>query len=165
MLMTLSWLPSVNDSDALVRISGGQPRRVDVEQDMEVDREDGNYTSSTGTPGSDSGRRPGMIPVPDSPLRSVQLPSQRVPSNGHHHLESSFDKMCEPFQAPRAGRSQNDELTWGQLRDQRSQRGFRKEASKAVLKTRLATVDAAEAKRNLKEVTQEDGGCERAPAR
>ena len=56
-------------------------------------------------------------------------------------------------------------MTWGQLRDQCSQRGFRKKESKAALKTRLTTMDAAEAKRNLKEVAQEGGQCERAPVR
>ena len=34
---------------------GSQPRQVDVEKDMEVDMEDGNHTSSTGPPESDSG--------------------------------------------------------------------------------------------------------------
>ena len=51
------------------------------------------------------------------------------------------------------------------LRDQCSRRGFRRKESKAALKTRLATTHAAEAKRNLVEVTQEGWKRERAPAK
>ena len=52
----------------------------------------------------------------------------------------------------------------GQLRDQCSQRGCREKDSKAALNTRSSTMDAAEAERNLVEVTQEGGKRERAPA-
>ena len=54
-------------------------------------------------------------------------------------------------------------MTWGQLRDQCSRQGFGKEESKAALKTRLTAMGAAEATRNLREVTQEDGKRGRAP--
>ena len=42
---------------------GNQLRQVDVEQDMEVGRGDGKYTSSTGAPEGDSGPEPGIIPA------------------------------------------------------------------------------------------------------
>ena len=51
------------------------------------------------------------------------------------------------------------------MHGQCSQRGFRKKASKAVLETRLTAMDATDAKRNLKEVAEEDGKRERAPVR
>ena len=59
---------------------GGQPRQVDVGRDMDV--EDGKNATSAGTPESDSGPRPEMLPAPDSPPLSVQLPSPLVPSDG-----------------------------------------------------------------------------------
>ena len=136
---------------------GGQPREADVEKDMEVDRENASFSSSTGTPERNSGIRPEMVPVPESPSLSIQLPSPQVPSDGHQHLVSSFDKTCVPSRASWADGTQLAKMTWGQLYDQCSQRGLRK--------TRLATIDAAEAKRNLKEVAQEDGKRERAPVR
>ena len=131
----------------------------------EVDRKDGNYTSSTVSTESDSGLRPAMIPVPDSPWLSAELLSPHAPSDGYPHLEPSFHKTCAPPQARRAAGTQYDEMTWGQLRDQCSQRGFRKKESGAVLKTRLTEMDAAEAKRNLKEVTEEAGKRGRTPVR
>ena len=51
---------------------GSPTRQVDVGEDMEVDREDGNFSSGAGAPESDSGPRPEMIPVPDSPRLSAQ---------------------------------------------------------------------------------------------
>ena len=142
---------------------GSQPRQVDVEKDVEADREDGNFISSTGAPESDLGPRPEMILVLDSPSLSGQLPSPRVTSDGHQPPESSSDKMCAPPQVPRADGTQYDEMTWVQLHDQCSQRCFRKKESKAVSKTPLAVMHYAEAGRNLKEVAQEDGKRERAP--
>ena len=58
---------------------GDQLGPIDVGKDMEVDREDGNPTLCTGAPESGSGPRPEMIPVPDSPSMSVQLPTSRDP--------------------------------------------------------------------------------------
>ena len=55
-----------------------QPKQVGVEKEMEVDREGGNDTSSTSTPERDSGPRPEMILVPDSPLPRSHVPSYRV---------------------------------------------------------------------------------------
>ena len=92
---------------------GSQPRQVDAEKDMVADREAGNYASGTGTPESDSGPKPEMSPAPDSPFSSAQLPLPRVQSDKHPHLESSFDKTCEPSQAPRADGAQYDEMTCG----------------------------------------------------
>ena len=50
---------------------GSRLRQVDVGEDMDADRDDGNFISGAGTLGSDSGPRPEMIPVPDSPYLSV----------------------------------------------------------------------------------------------
>ena len=62
---------------------GGQPRQADVEMDTDVDREDGNCTSRTGIPGSETGRKPEMIlhplqygyPPHTFPQRSIRTPS------------------------------------------------------------------------------------------
>ena len=62
---------------------GSQLGQVDAGKDLEVDRGDGDLTSSTGTPESDSGPRPEMIPA--------QSPSPRASLDKHQHLESSFD--------------------------------------------------------------------------
>ena len=71
-------------------------------KDMEVDKEDGNFAPIAGSPMSDSGPRPEMIPVPDSAPTSGQLPSSRTLLDRHQHLESSFDKKCASPQATRA---------------------------------------------------------------
>ena len=114
-----------------------------VESEMEAVREDGDLTSSTGcTP------RPEMIPVPDSPSLSVQLPTKQPSKPNLHPPDSSSERTCELPQVPRADGAQYEDLSWGQLHDRCSQRGRRKKASKAVLNARLSTMDAAEVKRN-----------------
>ena len=104
-----------------------------------------------------------MTPVPDSPSLSVQLPLPRDTLDIPQPLGSSFDRTRGPSQAPRADGAQYDELTWGQLHDQCSQRGCRREESKAVLTTRLTAMETAEANRNLAIGLQEAGKRERAP--
>ena len=79
---------------------------MDVEKDVEADRGGGNSTPSSGTPEGDPGPRPDMIPVPDSPYLSAQLPSPRAPLDWRQHLESSPDKTCAPSRAPRADETQ-----------------------------------------------------------
>ena len=56
-------------------------------------------------------------------------------------------------------------MTRGQLQDQCSQRCFRGKEPKAVSKTRIPTMAAAEAKRNSRKLTQGNGKRERAPVR
>ena len=82
------------------------------------------------------------IPVPVSPV-ATRRDSLGIPQP----LEFSFDRTCAPSDPPRADGAQYEELAWGQLRDQCSQQGYRLQESKAVFKTRLTTMDAAEAKR------------------
>ena len=60
-----------------------QQGQRDVHAGMGVDREDGNRTSSTGNPDSESGPNPASIPAPDSPAASVQLLFPRGPSGRH----------------------------------------------------------------------------------
>ena len=90
---------------------GDQLRQVEVEKDMEVDREDGNSTLRTGAPVSGCGPQPEMIPVPDSPTLSVQLPTPQQSTATPQPLEASFEGTCAPSQAPRADGPQNEELT------------------------------------------------------
>ena len=115
---------------------GDELRNVEVESEMEVDREDGNSTSSTGFLEGGCSSQPEMIPAPDSPPLSVQLPTQQPSKMNLHPLESSSDRFCEPSQAPQAGWAQYEKSTWGQLRDQCSQRGYQEKESKAASKTR-----------------------------
>ena len=73
---------------------GSQPRKVDAKTDMEVDREDGNLSSSAGTPESDSGPRPDMNPVSDFPPLTAQLPSPRAPSDKHQHRNPPLEERA-----------------------------------------------------------------------
>ena len=86
---------------------GSQQGRVNKEVDMDVDGEDGNSVSSTGVPESEPGPKPGALPAPDSPSLSVQLASPHG-SSGKHPFSDSFDKICEPSQAPKVNRTQYD---------------------------------------------------------
>ena len=114
---------------------GSQQGPWDVDAGMDADRADGNRTSRTGTPDNKFGPNPAAVPAPDPTSLSVQLPSPRGPSGKHQDWVSSHDKKCEPPQAPSVDRAQYDEMTWDQLHDQCSRRGFRRAESKAVLKT------------------------------
>ena len=89
-----------------------QLEQVDAAKDMEVDREDGNSTLSTDTPESVSGPRPDMIPVPDSPFLSAQLPLPRDTLDIPRPLESSSGRPCAPSQAPRADGPQYGRVSW-----------------------------------------------------
>ena len=84
---------------------GGRPRQVNVVADTDVDRGYGADASSAGTPESESGSKPEMIPVQHSPALSAPVSSPRVPSGLHPDPGSSFDKAREPSQAPMAGRA------------------------------------------------------------
>ena len=111
---------------------GDQLRQVEVEKDMEVDREDGNSTLRTGAPESGCGSQPEMIPAPDSPTLSVQLPTQQQSKVTSHPMEPSRARTRAPSQAPRADGTQHEKLSRGQLRDQCSLRGYQKKESKAA---------------------------------
>ena len=107
---------------------------------MDVDGADGNRASSTDLPDSVSGPNPAVL--------SVLLPPPRGPSERLSDSESSSDTKCEPSQVRVLDWAQSDEMTWDQFSDLCFNRGFRRKESKAVLKTRLTAVDAAEGKRN-----------------
>ena len=110
--------------------------KLDVEKVTETGREDGNSALSAGAPANGSRRRPETIPVQDSASLSVRLPTPQDSTESPQPFESSPDRTCAPPQAPGAGGTQCDELMWGHLHDQCSQRGCREKDSKAVLKTR-----------------------------
>ena len=74
--------------------SGSQATQVDVETETRIDWKNGNNTLRPGIPESGSWFKPEMIPAPDSPSLSVQLPPPRVPSGMHPNLGSSSDKGC-----------------------------------------------------------------------
>ena len=91
---------------------GSQLRRVDVEKDMEADREDGKPTLRAGTPESRSGPRSDRIPVPDFLSLSAQLTSPHVTMEKQQHPEPPFGRECARSQAPRADGVQYDVSTW-----------------------------------------------------
>ena len=84
--------------------------QMDVEADMDVGREYGNSTLSTGTPKSGSGVQPDMVPVPDAPSLSAQLPTSRDNLDVSQPLQSSFDRECAPSHAPMADGTHYDIL-------------------------------------------------------
>ena len=85
---------------------------------------------------------PRLIPVPDSPHLSLQLPPEpEVDSTGK--TSASFDPNCAPSQAPASGSAKYDQLSNGQLHELCRQRGYHKKDTKAVLRTRLEAMDAA----------------------
>ena len=94
---------------------GNQQEQVDAEGNMDVDEPDGIGASSTGVPESDSGLKPDVMPAPEPPAPSVQLPSPRGPRERHLDPGSSLDKRREPPQVPQVNRTQYDEMTWDQL--------------------------------------------------
>ena len=106
-----------------------------------------------------------MIPVPNSSTLPIQLPIPQDATVSPRPFNPSFVRTCAPSQAPEADGAKYEELTWGQLHDQCSQRGYRKIESEAVLETRLSTMDAAEAKRISADTAQEDEKRERAPVK
>ena len=97
---------------------GNELRSFEVESEMEADRDDGNSTWSTGIPLSGCRPRPEMIPVPDSPPLSAQLPTQQPSKTNLRSLDSSIYRTCEPSQVPRADGTQYEKLSRGQLHDQ-----------------------------------------------
>ena len=114
---------------------------------MDVDGVKGNLPSGTAAPKSEATFPPAAIPAPDSPTLSVQLPSSPRSPVRRPELASPLGRKCEPSQAPAVGRAQYDQMTWDQLHEQCCQSAFRRKESEGVLETRLASVDAAEAKR------------------
>ena len=120
---------------------GDELRNVEVESEIEVGREDGNSSSSTRIREGGRSPQPEIIPVPDPPSLSVQLPTQQPLKITLHLSDSSFDRTCGPFLDPRADGAQYAKLTWGPSRNQRSRRSYRKKESEAALKTRLITTD------------------------
>ena len=68
--------------------------------------------------------------VPDFPPLSIQLPS----------APSSYDVICAPSRAPALDSGCVDELSYDQLHDLCTPRGFCPEVSKAVLSTGLASI-------------------------
>ena len=141
----------LDPSHARMRSVGPAPWDTREEQDMgnamDVDTEKGKCTSNTGAPENRQGRRPAAIPAPGSPPLSEKLPSPHGSPAKRPEWESSFGNKCEPSQTPVADRAQYDRLTRDQTHDRCRRRGFRERDSKAVLETRLTSMDAAEKKR------------------
>ena len=135
------------------------PREQRAQRDMggamDVDEKTGSWTSGTRTPRSGGRYRPASIPAPDSPTLSVRLLSPRRPPVGYP-VKSSSGEKCEPSQASVVGRAQFVQLTWAQLNGRFPHRGFRRKGWEEVLKTRLASMDVAEANCTQKRSAEQD---------
>ena len=135
---------------------GNQRGPADVDGNMDVDEDDRIDTSSTSDPEGGSGEIPEAIPAPDSLSLSVQHPPPRGSVERRLDPGSSFDKLRQPSQVPKVTRTQDDEMTRDQLRDECSQRGFWNKESNAVLQPSLTKMDAAGEKRNLERSASQD---------
>ena len=135
---------------AVGSVPSGQHAQRDMGDVMHVGDVQGNWTSTTGSPKSEDRYHPVGSPAPECPASSERLPSPPRPPASHPEWESSLEKMCEPCQAPVVDWAHFDHLTWGRHHEQCSQRGYRRGESKEALKTRLASMDAAEAGRKPK---------------
>ena len=85
------------------------------------------------------------LPAPDSPHISVPLPRDSS-AQGEGPASASLDRKCAPAQAPATDIANYFQLSFGQSHELRRQRGCEEDA-KAVLRTRLAAMDAAKKKR------------------
>ena len=89
---------------------GNRQGKLGAEVGMDVDREDGDFTWSTGAPDSGSGPNPAALPFPDSLSLPAQLPSPRDPSGMHPDWESSVCNKCDPLHAPVADRTRYEKM-------------------------------------------------------
>ena len=115
--------------------------------EMGVEEEKVDTISRKGAPEYSSHICPEAILVPASSSLRAQAFSLPLALDRHPAPESAFDRNCEQSQAPVADRTQDEDLTSGQLHEQCSHRGCHRKESKNVSKTRLAAMGAAEAKR------------------
>ena len=98
--------------------------------------------SSPGTPGDSS-----HASLPDSLSLPVQVPSSPKSPMQHPAPKFSSDRNCWQPQDPKVDRTQYRKLPWSQLHEQCSGRGYHQRELTDVLKTRLASMGAADAKR------------------
>ena len=91
---------------------------------------------------------PTSVPVPASPSLSVLVASPPSPSVQLPPANSSCGKSRTQLPAPAGTHGDCDHLIHDELHDRCQPRGFAGTDSKAVLRTRLATMDAVERKRN-----------------
>ena len=94
---------------------------------------------------------PRIVPVPAFPSLFVQLPSSHSLPLRLPPVQPSVDRRCTPARAPPVANGGYDHVSCDQVRELRKQRGYAGGDSKAALKTRLASVDEVERKRNLSE--------------
>ena len=88
---------------------------------------------------------PRLISVPDSPPLPAQLPPNSEVEDTGPALSSS-DRSCAPSQFPVTDTANYEQLSYRQLHELCEQRGYQGKNTKAVLRTRLAAMDAARKK-------------------
>ena len=91
---------------------------------------------------------PAVVQAPASAPLSARVPLAPPPSALLLPVNSSFDGNCSQLPAPIDTQGDYDHLTNDELNDLHRRRGYAREDSKAVPKTRLAPMDAVERKRN-----------------
>ena len=90
---------------------------------------------------------PAAVPVPASPALSAQVLSSpflsvQLPAPAH-----SLDRNSVQFQAPAVGRTPYDERRWDRHHEQCTRGGYCRKYAHELSKTRLRSMDVAEAKR------------------
>ena len=85
---------------------------------------------------------PRLIPAPHSPSLSAQLPPEPTLEDTGHTSES-LDRKFVPSRFPVCGSANYDQMSYRQLHKICKQRGYHDKDAKAVHKTRLVAMDAA----------------------
>ena len=111
----------------------------------------GDKVARTLFPDADRSGLPRRVPVPDLPSLPVQVPSPPPFSVQFPPQVSSFGRNFESPQAPKLSRTRYERWPYDQVRESRRRRGYRGGNSLGVLKTRIASADAAEDKRTAHE--------------
>ena len=120
---------------------------------VDGERGTGSPRASTDPARETSLAPPRLIPVPDSPPHSVQVPTYFSWGEGGM-ASASDDRNCAPSQVLEPDIANHDQLSFGQLHELCEQMGYREKDTKVVLRTRLAAMDAAD--RNTTEGSSSD---------
>ena len=145
--MALKWGPTSRRPKPMEAVPLRNNISVTNGKGAEVEREKVDSAPSPGVPGENPPRSPAAIPVPDSPSLSARAPSSPSPAVQQPEPASSFDRHCAQSQSPAINRAPCGGLTWDRLHERCTQRGYPRKDAQNVLRTRLASTDAAESNR------------------
>ena len=137
------WMGQQPDDNVVAQVSDSGMRKYPGI--VEAERPTGSGGISTDWTREPLMASPRLIPAPDSPLYSAETPPE--PALGDTgETSASFDCNCAPPQAPVCGNANCDQPSYGQLHRLCERRGYHWKDAEAVLRTRLAAMDAADNK-------------------